>query len=147
MGQILTYKNELPLPESVAKKILNEKELMIYKNDLPLKVTGIISDVPKTSKRTKEICVRKVLGASGSNIVSLLSGEYLLLVLIAFIVASPIAWFVMKNWLQNFAYHIDLNWWIFALSGILAIGISMFIVGYQAYKATLANPANSLRVD
>ncbi len=96
-------------------------------------------------QRTKEIGVRKVLGASVGSIVSLLSGDFLKPVAIAILVASPIAWYAMNQWLQNFAYRIDIEWWVFALAGLLAVGIALLTVSFQSIKAALMNPVKSLR--
>lgn len=95
--------------------------------------------------RTKEIGVRKVLGASVASIVALLSKDFLKLVLIAIVLATPIAWYAMSQWLQSFAYRIDLEWWVFALAGSLAVGIALLTVGFQSIKAALTNPVKSLR--
>jgi predicted permease len=96
-------------------------------------------------QRTKEIGIRKVLGATITNIVALLSKDFLQLVVLAIIIASPLAWFVMNRWLADFAYKTDVEWWIFALSGILAIGIALFTVSFKAIKAAVVNPVKSLR--
>jgi putative ABC transport system permease protein len=96
-------------------------------------------------QRTKEVGIRKVLGASVSSVVALLSKDFLQLVGISIIIATPIAWYVLNKWLQNFAYHIDLEWWMFALAGILAIFIALATVSFQAIKAALVNPVKSLR--
>ncbi len=96
-------------------------------------------------KRIKEIGVRKVLGASVQNITLLLSGNFLKLVLIANLIAWPIAWFSMHKWLQAFAYHINIQWWIFLLAGIVSILIAFLTVSYQSVKAAIANPVESLR--
>ncbi|AQG81065.1 ABC transporter permease [Spirosoma montaniterrae] len=96
-------------------------------------------------QRTKEIGVRKVLGASVSSIVALLSKDFLKLVLIAIVIASPIAWWAMNRWLQDFAYKIDIEWWVFAVAGLLAVGIALLTVSFQSIKAALINPVKSLR--
>jgi putative ABC transport system permease protein len=96
-------------------------------------------------ERTKEIGVRKVLGASVNNLVFGLSKDFLILVAIAFVVAIPITVIAMKSWLQGFAYRTGLPWWIFAAAGLLSIVIALLTVGYQALKAALANPVTSLR--
>jgi len=98
-----------------------------------------------TAQRTKEIGVRKVLGASVSNIVLLLSKDFIKLVLVAFVIASPVAWFVMHGWLLDFAYRINIDWWIFALSGLLAVFIALATISYQAIKAATMNPVKSLK--
>jgi putative ABC transport system permease protein len=96
-------------------------------------------------QRLKEIGIRKVLGASVTSLFALLSSEFLLLVLIALLIASPIAWYAMNNWLRTFAYHAPVEWWMFALSGGLIIGIALATVSFQAIKAALINPIKSLR--
>lgn len=96
-------------------------------------------------QRTKEIGVRKVLGASIASIVGMLSKDFVLLVVIALVIASPIAWYFMNQWLTDFAYHIDISWWVFALAGVAAMGIALLTVGYQSVKAALMNPVESLR--
>ncbi|MEM0992070.1 MAG: ABC transporter permease [Bacteroidota bacterium] len=96
-------------------------------------------------RRKKEISIRKTLGASVSNLVSLLSKEFLILVIVALIISIPIAYYAMYQWLQSFAYRIKLQWWVFALAGVVAIGIALLTVSFQSVKAALANPVKSLR--
>jgi putative ABC transport system permease protein len=98
-------------------------------------------------QRTKEIGVRKVLGASVSNVVALLSKDFVKIVLIANILAWPLAYFAMNRWLENFAYRTDIEWWVFALAGGLALVIALLTVSTQAIKAALANPVESLRYE
>lgn len=97
--------------------------------------------------RTKEIGIRKVLGASVNGIVLLLSKDFVKLVLIALIIASPIAWYFMNKWLQDFAYRITIDWWVFVLAALLAVVIALVTVSFQAIKAAVANPVKSLRTE
>ncbi len=98
-------------------------------------------------QRSKEIGVRKVLGASVSGIVRLLSKDFLKLVGISILIAIPIAWYFMKDWLQDYAYRIEINWWVFIIAGLVAILIAMLTVSFQAVKAAIANPADSLKTE
>jgi ABC-type antimicrobial peptide transport system permease subunit len=98
-------------------------------------------------QRTKEIGIRKVLGASVAVIVSMLSRDFLRLVLLSVLIAAPVAWYVMQKWLQDFAYRIDIAWWMFAAAGVLAVGITWLATGYHAVKAAVANPVKSLRTE
>ena len=98
-----------------------------------------------TEQRVKEMGVRKVLGASVISLVSLLSRDFLRLVLIANCIAFPIAWWATRRWLQEYAYHIDVEWWVFVLAGALATGIALLTISYQAIKTAVTNPVNSLR--
>ncbi len=100
-----------------------------------------------TLQRTKEIGVRKVLGASVSNITVLLSKDFIKLVLIALVIASPIAYWGMHTWLQSFAYRINIHWWVFLVAGLMALFIALFTVSFQAIKAAIANPVESLRTE
>ncbi|GAB3774190.1 ABC transporter permease [Spirosoma horti] len=95
--------------------------------------------------RTKEIGVRKVMGASVTNIVTLLSKDFIKLILLSIVIASPLAWYAMNKWLQGFAYKIDIAWWVFALAGGLVTGIAILTVSYQSIRAALMNPVKSLR--
>jgi len=96
-------------------------------------------------QRTKEISIRKVLGASVGSVFSLLSKEFIVLVGVSLVIASPIAWWFMNNWLQDYAYRAPISWWIFALAAVLAILIALLTVSFQAIKAAVANPIKSLR--
>jgi ABC-type antimicrobial peptide transport system permease subunit len=96
-------------------------------------------------RRTKEIGIRKVLGASVSGITTLLSKDFMLLVVISCLIAFPGAWWAMHNWLQNYQYRIEISWWIFVTAGIAAMLISLLTISFQSIKAALANPVNSLR--
>lgn len=98
-----------------------------------------------TMQRTKEIGVRKVLGASVGNIIMLLSADFIRLVIIAIVIATPIAWFIMRQWLQDFAYRIAIGWWVFAAAGLLAVAIALTTISFQAMRAAVANPAKALR--
>ena len=98
-------------------------------------------------QRTKEIGIRKVLGASVFNIVGLLSKTFLKLVLIAFVIAFPFAWWSMNNWLEDFPYRVNISWWVFGIAAISAIGIALITVSFQAIKAAIANPVKSLRTE
>jgi putative ABC transport system permease protein len=100
-----------------------------------------------TMQRTKEIGIRKVLGASVGTIVNLLSREFLALVAISFLVAAPLAWYFMNKWLAGFEYRMTVGWWIFAAAGIMAVVIALFTVSFQAIKAAIANPVKSLRTE
>ena len=98
-------------------------------------------------QRTTEIGVRKVLGASVRSIVFLLSKEFAKLVLVTNVIAWPVAYFAVGDWLQNFAYRVDVAWWVFALAGVSALLIALRTVGYQALQAALSNPIEALRYE
>jgi len=98
-------------------------------------------------RRTKEIGVRKVLGASVTGIAGLLSKDFLKLVILSSLISFPVAWWLMHNWLQNYAYRIEISWWIFIVAAALSIVIALFTISFQAIKAALSNPVKSLRTE
>ncbi|MCB0521326.1 MAG: ABC transporter permease [Lewinellaceae bacterium] len=98
-----------------------------------------------TEQRRKEIGIRKVLGATVGNLTGLLSKDFLQLVALAILLASPLAWWAMTGWLDDFAFHVELRWWYFAAAGIVAIAVAFLTVSFQSVKAALANPVKSLR--
>ena len=98
-------------------------------------------------RRKKEVGIRKVLGASTESVVMLLSKDFVVLVVIALCIASPVAWIFMNKWLQDFAYRVNINWWVFAIAAILSLSIAFITVSFQAIKAALANPVKSLRTE
>ena len=100
-----------------------------------------------TAQRRKEIGIRKVLGASVASVTMMLSKDFGKLVAIATIIAVPIAWFAMDKWLQDFAYRIDIQWWMFLLSGFVAILVALLTVSSQAIKAALTDPVKNLRTE
>jgi len=100
-----------------------------------------------SEQRVKEIGIRKVLGASVANITEMLSRDFLKLIMIASLIAFPIAWFAMHKWLQNFAFRIDIQWWVFVVAALLAILIALITISFQAIKAAVANPVKSLRTE
>jgi putative ABC transport system permease protein len=100
-----------------------------------------------TTQRIKEIGIRKVPGANVSTIVRLLSTDFLKLVVIAAVLAFPVAWYAMHRWLSDFAYRIDISWWVFVLAGALAVVIAMATISFQAFKAAVVNPSKSLRTE
>jgi putative ABC transport system permease protein len=138
-----TFDKQYRSEERFGKLFLNFAILAILISCLGL--LGLASY--STMQRTREIGIRKVLGASFPNIINQLSKDFLQLVLVSFVIASPIAWFFMHRWLNDFAYKIDINWWVFVLAGITAILIAIATVSFQAIKAAIANPVKSLRTE
>lgn len=113
-----------------------------------ISILGILGmSVFSIDRRTKEIGLRKVAGAKSSEILLLLNMEFIKWVLVAFIIATPIAWYTMHNWLQNFVYKTELSWWIFLLAGIIAFGIALLTVTWQSWKAATRNPVEALRYE
>jgi ABC-type antimicrobial peptide transport system permease subunit len=141
------------LDENVNRQYKREEKLMqIFTTGaiiaIALSCMGLLAMVILIiSQRTKEIGIRKVLGASVSTIVMLVAKDFLLLVSIATIIASPIAWYAMNKWLESFAYRISIGWYIFLASGILALLIALITISIQAIKAAMANPMKSLRTE
>lgn len=141
---------------------LDDKFENLYKSD---QRTGLLFDIFSTiaifisclgllglaaytaQVRTKEIGVRKVLGASVGGIIQLLARDFIKLVIISIVIATPVAWYAMNNWLQDFAYKIDIGWSVFAVAGLLAIVIALLTISFQSVKAALANPVKSLRTE
>ncbi len=133
------YKSE----ERFGRLFLNFDVLAIFISCLGL--LGLASY--STMQRTREIGIRKVMGASVSNIINLLSKDFLKLVVISFFIAAPAAWYFMHKWLADFAYRTSISWWIFALAGLLAILIAVITISFQAFRAAVANPVKSLRTE
>jgi predicted lysophospholipase L1 biosynthesis ABC-type transport system permease subunit len=100
-----------------------------------------------TNTRTKEIGIRKILGASVANIVTILSKDFVRLVMIAFVIAAPIAWWATYTWLQDFAYRTSISWWVFVVSGLAMLLAALITLSMQTIKAAVANPATSLRTE
>jgi len=98
-------------------------------------------------RRTKEIGIRKVAGAKSSEILILLNKEFIKWVVVAFIIATPVAWYTMHKWLQNFVYKTELSWWIFVLAGMIAFGIALLTVNWQSWRSAARNPAEALRYE
>jgi len=113
-----------------------------------ISMMGLFAIALYTSRqRAKEIGVRKVNGAKISEILTMLNKDFLRWVVVAFMIATPIAYYVMNKWLENFAYKTDLSWWIFALSGFIALAIAMLTVSWQSWKAATRNPVEALRYE
>ena len=98
-------------------------------------------------RRIKEIGIRKVNGAKVTEVITMLNKDFVKWVAIAFVIASPIAWYAMNKWLGDFAYKTEMSWWIFALAGLLALGIALLTVSWQSWKAATRNPIEALRYE
>jgi len=135
----LNYKSEI----NTAKIITGLSGISIF-----LSFLGILGLILFTiQQRTKEIGIRKVNGAKVSEVIAMLNKDFVKWVAIAFVIATPIAWCAMHNWLENFAYKTELSWWIFALAGLLTLVIAMLTVSWQSWKAATKNPVEALRYE
>lgn len=151
-----TFKPEIPFAYSFMDERINNTYLAEQKTGQILGVfagltifvacLGLFGLATFTAEqRTKEIGVRKVLGASVASVVALLSRDFLKLIAVAIVIATPVAWFGMNRWLQDFEYRINISWWIFAMAAILSVGVALLTVSFQSIKAALMNPVKSLR--
>jgi len=154
--------NELGAEEPLSYSFLDERYNNTYKSEQKMGlILGIFAGLTifvaclglfglakfTATQRTKEIGIRKVLGASVAQVTGMLSKEFLILVLISCVLAFPVAWWAMNKWLQDFAYRITVSWWIFALAAVVIILIALITVSFQAVKAAIANPVKSLRTE
>jgi putative ABC transport system permease protein len=113
-----------------------------------ISVLGILGmAIFSIDRRTKEIGIRRVAGAKSAEILILLNKEFIIWVLVAFIIAIPVSWYTMNRWLQNFVYKTELSWWIFLLAGIIAFGIALITVSWQSWRAATRNPVEALRYE
>ena len=132
-------------PGPLAQALKEEFPEVLYSVGVVLEERAERGIIQVDDKRRKEIGIRKILGASVSSIVGLLSKEFLMLVVLAFIIASPISWYLIENWLQQFAYRISVPLWIFAAAGGLIVGITILAVCIQSIRAATVNPIHALR--
>ncbi len=136
--------NRLYTAEENIKQLLNYFMIIA----LSIAILGLIGlSMFIIQRRVKEIGIRKVNGAKISEVMTLLNKDFMRWVAIAFIIATPVAWFAMHKWLENFAYKTTLNWWIFALAGVLALGIALLTVSWQSWRAATRNPVEALRYE
>ncbi|MCB0657187.1 MAG: FtsX-like permease family protein, partial [Saprospiraceae bacterium] len=96
-------------------------------------------------RRIKEVGIRKILGASTPGLIRLLTRDFIVLLVISFVLAVPLAWYAMRQWLDHFAYRIEIHWWVFAVTGLGALVITLLTVGYKSIRAAWSNPVNSIR--
>ena len=147
---IAPYQPGKPISELARELGLDERTIVKLASALSVFIAcmGLFGLATLTvTRRTKEIGIRKVLGANVPGIVRLISKDFVILIGIASLIAFPLAWYMMNNWLSDFAYRITIQWWIFALAGLVSLFIALATVSIQAVKAALANPVKSLRTE
>ncbi len=154
-----TWESQIPfvpfeytfIDEAVQKQYVEDRRLSSILNSFTfltilISCLGLLGLATFTAeRRTKEIGIRKVLGATVFGITTMISKEFIKLVLIAIVLSVPLAWWAMNGWLENFAYRVNIQWWMFVLAGIMAIGVALITVSFQSVKAALANPVHALR--
>jgi putative ABC transport system permease protein len=126
------------------------KQIMLFGAILTIFISciGLFGlSILSAKKRTKEIGIRKVLGASVQHIVTTLSADFIKLIFIALAISIPFAWMATSKWLQSYPYRITLSWWLFASAGILVIAVALITTGFQSVKSAMANPVKSLRTE
>jgi putative ABC transport system permease protein len=126
----------------------NIKKVLVWFSGLAILIAGLglfALSAYVTEVRTKEVGIRKVLGSTAPQIVLLFTREYFVMIAIAFVLAAPAAYYVVRLWLSDFAYQIDIAWWMFAISGLVVLLIALLAVSAQSLKAAFANPTESLR--